>query len=1081
MADFSIANHDSADSRVARAALLLPLVLTACLDAAHAQTPPDKTTPVVSSPPGTSAGPATPVSRIAFHIPAQPVETALTAFGQQSGLTIAFETKDGRGQQAPAISGLYTPEEALRKILQATDLRAEYLDSRTIVVHLANASSNAGAKPLPDAQREAYLRLTQAEETFNTGSAGTQTALAQTTAATNDQARTADKTEAGALEIGEIIVTASRISRAGFDQPTPTMVIGETELRQGARPTLQQVLNDQPQFRQTVAPQATVGNLVTGVASVDLRGLGVARTLTLLDGRRFAGENNLNFIPTGLVDRVEVVTGGASAAWGSGAVAGVVNVLLKKDLEGLTLGAQSGISSRGDGKRNGVDLAFGKGFADGRGHVIFGAEYVDDKGVPDRNSRRNLGSAGIVRVDPLSTTDLSTALVRDVNYGYQSAGGLITTGVLAGQTFAQDGTLRPFNAGTMVGAGSFTSQMIGGADGIGLYDDIVAVTPFERLNLYGRASYDLDKATVWVDVIYGRAASDGKFVPDFLIPPLPMSASNPFLSASIRDQLAAAGETGFTLGRVFNDIFQMGFDGVRVDKEFAAGIDGELGRGFSYNAYYTHGEVDNDLAVTNARLAANFAKAINAVSSGGQIVCAVNADADPTNDDPACRPLDPFGRFNASPEAIDYVTGTQSSRTVTKLDAVGVKVQGDLLNLWAGPLTAATGVEARWESQATSRSAQTASGVFAIPLFTSDLEGRFNVKEWFGEIAAPLVDVKGFKFDLNGAARYSDYSTSGGIWSWKLGGTARLFNDFLLRATRSRDIRSPGVADLYSVRRANVGPLVDQDTAGRASIPGYNPNPSTVTSYSGGNPDLRPEISRTLAIGGSYSPEFIPGFSVSADYYEIDIRGAIATLSASNLTLACALGSSAACSQVIRNPTTQTVETVFSNAQNISVFETSGVDLELSYRMAMSRISENLRGSLSIRALATYVDHFIIDTGITRVDTAGDVGDASSIAGLPQWRGTLSVAYQGDTIGIDARVRYVDGGQYSHLLTTLVNNDIASRTYVDLGMQARVSDWFTVFGNVNNVFDVAPPISTVGNPHYDVMGTYFVLGVRAQF
>lgn len=1081
MADLDDANHDSSDFRVPRAALLLPLVLTACLDAAHAQTPPAKPAPIASSSPGTSAGPAKPAPRIAFDIPAQPIETALTAFGQQSGLTIAFETKDGRGRQAPAVSGLYTPEEALQKILQATDLKAEYLDSRTIVVHLANAGGNVGANRSPDAQREAYLRVTQVGAAFNAGSDGAQTALAQATAATDDQTRTAGKREAEASEVGEIIVTASRISRAGFNQPTPTMVIGETELRQGARPTLQQVLNDQPQFRQTVAPQATVGNLVTGVASVDLRGLGVARTLTLLDGRRFAGENNLNFIPTGLVDRVEVVTGGASAAWGSGAVAGVVNVLLKKDLEGLTLGALSGISSRGDGKRNGVDLAFGKGFADGRGHIIFGAEYVDDKGVADRNSRRNLGSAGIVRTDPLSTTDLSTALVRDVNYGYQSAGGLITTGVLAGQTFAQDGTLRPFNGGTRIGAGDFTSQMIGGADGIGLYDDIVAVTPFERLNLYGRASYDLGNATAWVDVTYGRAASDGKFVPDFLIPPLQISASNPFLSASIRDQLAAAGEAGFMLGRVFNDIFEMRFDGVREDKELAAGIDGELGHGVSYNAYYTHGEVDNDLSVANARLAANFASAINAVSSGDQIVCAVNADADPTNDDPGCRPLNPFGRFNATREAVDYVTGTQSSRTTTKLDAVGVKVQDDLFKLWAGPVTAATGVEARWESQSTGRSALTAAGVFAIPLFTSDLEGRFNVKEWFGEIAAPLVDVQGFKFDLNGAARYSDYSTSGGIWSWKLGGTARLFNDFLLRATRSRDIRSPGVTDLYSLRRASVGPLVDQDTAGRASIPGYNPNPSTVTSYSGGNPDLQPEISRTLAIGGSYSPEFIPGFSVSADYYEIDIRGAIATLSASNLTLACALGSSAACSQVIRNPTTQTVETVFSNAQNISVFETRGVDLEASYRLAMSRINERLGGSLSIRALATYVDQFVIDTGITRIDTAGDVGDASSIAGLPKWRGTLSVAYQGNTIGIDARVRYVDGGQYSHLLTTLVNNDIASRTYVDLGMQARVSDWLTLFGNINNVFDVAPPISTVGNPHYDVMGTYFVLGVRARF
>ena len=226
--------------------------------------------------------------------------------------------------------------------------------------------------------------------------------------------------------------------------------------------------------------------------------------------------------------------------------------------------------------------------------------------------------------------------------------------------------------------------------------------------------------------------------------------------------------------------------------------------------------------------------------------------------------------------------------------------------------------------------------------------------------------------------------------------------------TRSRDIRSPGVGEPFSVRSVGVGPLVDQDTAGRASIPGYNPNPSTVTTYrGGGNPDLESEVSRTLTIGGSYSPGFIPGFSLSVDYYNIAIRGVIATLSASNLTLACANGSAAARAQVIRNPTTQTVETVFSNAQNISRFETSRIDFEALYRVPMERLS----GSLALRALATYVSHFIIDTGITRVDTAGDVGDASSIAGVPKWRGTLSIAYQGDIFGLDARVRYVDGGK----------------------------------------------------------------------
>src|SRR3546814_7176402 len=145
------------------------------------------------------------------------------------------------------------------------------------------------------------------------------------------------------------------------------------------------------------------------------------------------------------------------------------------------------------------------------------------------------------------------------------------------------------------------------------------------------------------------------------------------------------------------------------DKEFAVGIDGEVGPGFRYNAYYTHGEVANALRVGNARLGANFVKALDAVASGSDIVCAVNADADPANDDPACRPLNPFGQSNASPEAVAYVTGTQYSRPVTKLDAGGIPIPGDLFHLWAGPVTVATGVERPGKGNHTSRGARKAA------------------------------------------------------------------------------------------------------------------------------------------------------------------------------------------------------------------------------------------------------------------------------------------------------------------------------------------------------------------------------------
>lgn len=877
----------------------------------------------------------------------------------------------------------------------------------------------------------------------------------------------------------EILVTGSRIARAGFDQPTPTTVVGEEDLRLGARPNIQQVLNDLPQIRPTTTPTVSNGNTSTGTAPVDMRGLGSNRTLVLLDGRRFVGEGNLNFIPTNLVERVEVVTGGASAAWGSGAVAGVVNILLDKDYEGVSIGGNVGTSSRGDGFRYGFNAKFGTGFTDGRGHFIIGGEYVKDEGVIQRSTRPQLNSPDFI---PSGT---GSELVRDVNFGNVTLGGLITSGVLAGQTFNSDGTLRPFARGTNVGAGAFPLRMVGGADGINLYDTIPVSSPFERLSTFARLSYEVGDATFWVEGSYARSLSNAPFFGDYTVggalglPYLTIQATNPYLSTAVRDRLAAAGETSFTLGRYFNDILQLQFRGERTSKEGAIGVDGTFGNGFRYKAWYSHGEVESDQAMSNSRLVRQFNNAINAVSSGGQIVCGINADANPANDDPACRPLNPFGALNASAEARAYVTGTQRAFSTSKLDSAGAEIQGDLFSLWAGPVTVALGAEARWEEQISSRDAFTIANAsnFGILVFSTPTSGGFNVKEAFGEVLLPLLKLENaVEIDLSGAARYSDYSTSGGIWTWKAGGTARLFNDLLLRATRSRDIRSPGIGELFAVRSINIGPLNDQDNpvARKAANAAYNPTPSTVTTFTGGNPDLVPEVSYTTSIGATYSPSYLRGFSASVDYYRIKISGAITALNGTSLTLACFRGSTAACDRITRD-STGTVIQVAANQQNIASFETSGLDMEASY---VARLAAG--GSIRLRALATYVDKLVFDTGLTRVETAGDVGD-SVLRATPKWRGTLSATYDDANVGFDIRARYIDGGNFDRTRTTLINNRISSRTYVDLGVRFKVDDRFVLFGNVNNVFDRDPPLITVNSTLYDVVGRYVTVGARVDF
>ena len=880
-----------------------------------------------------------------------------------------------------------------------------------------------------------------------------------------------------------IVVTGSRIDRAGFDQPTPTTVFGEAQIEQSARQSLQMFLADQPQVRPTNLPTATIGSTTAGTAAVDLRGMGSGRTLVLLNGRRFVGEGNINFVPTSLVKRLDIVTGGASAAYGSGAVAGVVNIILDDELEGLSVGAQTSVSSRGDGEQYGLEASFGTVFANGNGHFMVGAEYLDDRGIPPigRLKRNGTNPGGFV------TANGERTLYEDINGRTSSEGGLITSGVLAGQVFNQDGTLRPFQGPDALGRG--------GADASSVFDHTYLASPSKRFNAFARASYDLGSATVWAEGSYGKVKSHYVFFHDFSAPAVTVQATNPFLSQTIRDQLAAAGQTSFTLGRLFTDILPMTFNGDRESIEGAIGINGNLGGSWKYGAHYSHGEIETRSALENSRLEPQFARALQAVSSGGQIVCAVNADASAANDDPACRPLNIFGQHNASQDAIDYVTDTQATNAIQKLDSTGLEVTGSPFSLWAGEVSVAAGVEARWEKQATTRDERTLQGGFGFPVYTAgnDIAGKFNVKEVFAETVVPLLDIDAVKAEFNGAARYSDYSTSGGIWTWKAGGTIRLFDDLLLRATRSRDIRSPSIDQLFAVDRVTFATMVDQNPPA-SPPPGYTATPALVATHSGGNPLLTPEISKMWIVGATYSPSFLSGLRLSVDYYDVTITDALGTLGGSNLTLACRQGQQAACDKVVRDPVTQTVTEVFSNTQNIAEFTTSGVDMEVSYITRVGALLGSGTGTLNFRALGNYIRELVTDNGLTRLDNVGTVGDLN---GNPPFRGIFTVAYQEDVFGLNARVRYIDGGKYDKFAdglrvapggsfvpghsSVITNNDIDARTYVDIGMQVRPTDKFELSFNVTNLFDVDAPVSPQASAHYEVMGTYFNFGVKVDF
>lgn len=862
-----------------------------------------------------------------------------------------------------------------------------------------------------------------------------------------------------------IVITGSRISTAGFDAPTPTTVVSAADLKVAGRTDIQATLADLPQFRMTQSATSTNTVTTSGISPADLRGLGAPRTLVLINNRRHVSSNDLQTIPYSLVKSIDVVTGGASAAYGSDAVAGVVNIILDNKREGFQFGAQTGISSRGDGAKYLLEGSGGFSFADGRGHFIVGGDYLKDKGIVPGTARPLIGGAGFF---PGTDGKLyPTAGLRESN---RHEDGVITSGVLAGQVFNSDGTLRPFQYG--IQRPGAPTLMIGG-EGYQIDNYRSLSAPIQRANVLARASYDLtDNLNVWVEGNYNRVWDERPFFPDLWINQLTFSADNPYLSPTIRSQLATAGETSFTMGRAVTDVAMAHYDYTRETYQVSIGVDGTFGGGkWRYNAYYSHGEQTHDQTLKDITLRQNFLDAIDVVSGpGGAPVCRV-ALADPTT---ACRPLNLFGSGNADQAAIDYVTADWNAYQTIWLDSMGASISGEPFELWNEPVSVAAGIEYREQAFSTTYDENSLASRFGTINGQNIPKTGNNVKEAFVEVAIPLLADLPFakKLMFNGAARVSDYSTKGSIWSWKLGAVWDINDSIKLRATRSRDIRAANLTEMFSLRSTLFTTVVDEMLTGRPL--------TNIILYTGGNAALAPEIADTFTAGIVLSPSIMPGFQFSADYYDIKIKDVITTLNAQQIVNSCHGGNSSACAQITRN-SAGNISEINATYINVASFRTKGVDLEATYRTGLDGVG--LPGQLNIRALANYVDK-LLSGGL---DGAGYLGSQAPYL-IPKWRGSLTTTYESERFGGDIRVRYVDGGGYAPATVLAGQGDgvgISSRWYFDLGARVYIpygeGKRFTVYGNVQNLFDRGPAVAAISSPYLDLIGRYFTVGARINF
>jgi outer membrane receptor protein involved in Fe transport len=879
-------------------------------------------------------------------------------------------------------------------------------------------------------------------------------AWAQT--ATSEQAAPAEAPAAD--EGGEIVVTGSRIDR-NFDTPTPTLTVTAEDLSVGARPNVAAALNDLPQFRATTSAQTTGTNTGAGNAPVDLRGLGINRTLVLVDGRRIVSDNDLNTIPNVMIRSAQVVTGGASAAWGSGAVAGVVNIGIDEKFSGLQLGAEAGVSTYGDAAQHRFEGKAGFGFAEGRGHFVIGGEYFNSDGIVPKTARKDIGR----------WASFAGAMTPDVGFSTSAYGGLITSGVLKGKAFNPDGSLRDFDYGRVAGG-----YMTGG-EGPSNDDLSPLMTPQRRYSALGRLTYDITPSIkVTAELRHSRMYNNyiwfGDHVQGTATSGILIQSSNAFLPAAVRTALANAGQTSFYMGRFNSDLSYPTIDFERKVTQGTLALDGNIGSNLRWSAYYSHGEYQNNIDTPGFLLTQQFANAVDSViGPGGTPICRIALTNPGTN----CVPVNLFGQGAPSQQAIDYVTGTPSQRATTKLDVGGVSLRGEPFALPAGAVSFAVGIEARKESIGQTVSALDTAKAFRTFSFSA-MSGSFDVKEAFGEVLVPLIHNTPLlrKLEFNGAVRVSDYSTTGSIWSWKLGVTNEFFPGFRGRATRSRDIRSANLSELYTQTTTGYNTIYDPVTKQNVYV----------LSNGGGNPNLEPEKADTWTFGFTYSPPAVSGLNMSVDYFDIDVDDVITTVAAQDLVTRCYNGNTALCARVERDASGTIVRTV-STFVNLANYKTNGIDAEISYALPLNRLFGSSDGRMKFRVLGTWVNSLTTDDGVVKLEYVRSQGYSFGL-GVPAWRVNGSIGYEDQTFSGLVRARYVSPGEYNSQVP-LTNNHIGAYTYFDLQAQMKVpvSDTrqMELYANVSNLFDKAPPPGSLYSPYYDVLGRYFTLGARVRF
>jgi iron complex outermembrane receptor protein len=927
--------------------------------------------------------------------------------------------------------------------------------------------------------------------------AGTSPAQASENASGQPDVAAAISEESPNAEDGQIVVTGSRIARSTFETPSPVTVVTTDELVKSSPSTLAAALNNLPSLVATTGPNSSANPRTAGRSNLNLRGIGENRTLVLVNGHRFPGSSpalnvDTNLIPQGLVSRVEVVTGGASAAYGSDAVAGVVNFILDKKFQGLKVSGSLGITERGDGHEHRISATAGQSLLDDRLHIVASGEYYRNEGITGdaRDFRRQganlIRNPAVTTANPASATNPALIVANEARINSTYGGLIVSTSTqgtaaqkafLLGKQFLSSTSFGPFNFGTLTTTSGTNGQQNGG-DGINLAILQPISRPLERASGYVGLRFDVaDAVTLYANGSYGWSEGVSTSTPNHsgslsqARNIINIKFDNGFLRTTpalqpLLDQMGS-GTTkvnSFLINRYDSEVQQRVVN-TNSAKRVEAGFEARLGR-FKLDVSGQYGENIEDSITYNNIDVLKFAAGIDSILSGTTVVC--------RNLDPACVPINPFGAGSYTPQMIAYFTGTGITTTKVKQKFVQANITGDLFGgIGAGPWGLAVGAEHRVDEVDIQADAVSANnGFFAnnqVPWAASR-----KVTEEFIELNAPLLkDVPLAQLlEVNGAARHTNYSTSGNVTTWKVGLNYKPFEDLRLRGTISRDIRAPGLGELFNLGRSTTANYSDVTKTPAQPL-------SAILTVAQGNPNLVPEVADTTVIGMVYQPSWMPGLSFSVDRFDVKLKDAITQLSGQALFEQCALGFAQVCGQIIRDASGTVVRVNNSNF-NLGQLRLTGYDFE------GRLVKPLLGGQLTLRAQVSYLQRN------TETDVSGVSVNNAGNTTTPKWRGLGSINYAKGNVGVFLQGRYI-GSNVTNVSYTDASAEyyrIPAQVYLDGQLSVDVGKRLTLTFNVQNLLDKQPVFSPIIDPNtfspvtgnvYDQIGRTFRFGFSARF